>query len=86
MARYFFHTNLPSERHLQNEGMEYPSVQKAKCEAVAYAGRLICDASETFWDTSDFEMIVTDENGLMLFTMRVVGTEAPAIRTGLRSV
>ena len=81
MPRFFFHTNNPAEGLVQDDGgAEYPSIHAAKCEAVAYAGRLLCDVAEHFWDTADFELTVTDEKGLILFTMRVVGTEAPAIR------
>ena len=81
MPRYFFHTNHPRERGVQDDdGMEFPDIHAAKCEAVAYAGRLLCDVAEEFWDDADFELTVTNENGLILFTMRVVGTEAPAIR------
>jgi hypothetical protein len=83
MARYFFHTNHPAETDVQDdEGWDFPTIGRAKCEAVAYAGRLLCDAAEHFWDSGDFELTVTDERGLILFSMRVVGTEAPAIRTG----
>jgi len=81
MARYFFHTNHPSEIDVQDdEGLDFPSIHAAKCEAVAYAGRLLADSANTFWDHGDFELMVTDERGLILFTMRVVGIEAPAIR------
>ena len=86
MPRYFFHTNHPAERVLQDdEGMVFPDVQKAKGEAVAYAGRLLCDAAENFWDNADFELTVTDAKGLILFTLRVVGTQAPAVRRAGRS-
>jgi hypothetical protein len=82
MPRFFFHTNHPAERLEQDdEGFEFTSVHDAKCQAVAYAGRVLCDAAEKFWDDGDFELIVTDDKGLILFTMRVIGTEAPAIRT-----
>lgn len=81
MPRFFFHSNNPAEQIVQDdEGIDFPSVHHAKCQAVAYAGRLLCDSAEHFWDRGDFELTVTDENGLILFTMRVVGTEAPAIR------
>ena len=81
MPRFYFHSNHPDERNVQDdEGMEFASVDDAKCQAVAYAGRLLCDAAEHFWDSGDFELTVTDDQGLILFTMRVVGTEAPAIR------
>ena len=82
MPRYFFHTNSPEDRG-EAAGMEFESLHAAKCEAVRYAGQLLCDAAAHFWDNADFEMTVADEKGLILFTMRVVGTEAPAIRTSL---
>ena len=81
MPRYFFHTNNPSESNLQDdEGFDFASVHEAKCQAVAYAGRALADSSEKFWDHGDFELTVTDDKGLILLTMRVIATEAPALR------
>jgi hypothetical protein len=81
MARFYFHTNNPAEGLRQDdEGIEFSSIHQAKCEAVAYAGRVLCDIAEKFWDHADFEMTVSDDQGLLLFVMRVVGSEAPAIR------
>jgi hypothetical protein len=81
VARFFFHTNHPAELSMQDdEGMEFPSVHVAKCAAVKYAGQLLADVAEHFWDHADFDLTVTDERGLILFSMRVVGIEAPAIR------
>jgi hypothetical protein len=60
--------------------MDFRSIHAAKCQAVVYAGQLLADAGERFWDHADFELTVTDHRGLILFTMRVVGTEAPAVR------
>ncbi len=86
MARYFFHTNHPAELTVQDdEGLEFASVHEAKCAAVKYAGQLLADVAEKFWDKADFDLTVTDENGLILFSMRVVGIEAPAIRAADRS-
>lgn len=81
MPRFFFHTNHPTERDIQDDaGMDFPDIHTAKGQAVAYAGQLLSDAALKFWDKADFELTVTDENGLILFTMRVLGTEAPAVR------
>ena len=81
MPRFYFHTNNPSEGFAQDdEGLEFSSIHEAKCQGVAYAGRLLQDVAETFWDDADFELTVTDDKGLILFVMRVFGTEAPAIR------
>jgi len=81
VPRFYFHTNHPAERCVQDDvAMDYPSIERAKGEAVAYAGRLLCDAVEHFWDYADFELIVTDEKGLILLTVRITGTVAPALR------
>jgi hypothetical protein len=80
VSLYYFHTN----NALGNgdpEGTEFASIADAKCEAVRFAAQLLCDSAGDFWDTADFEMTVTDGKGLILFTMRFIGTEAPAIRT-----
>ena len=81
MPRFFIHTNNPTERGVQDdEGFDFPSIHEAKCQAVVYAGEMLRDVAEHFWDTADFELTVTDDKGLILFTMRVLGTEAPAVR------
>jgi hypothetical protein len=86
LARFFFHTNHPFELTVQDdEGLEFSSVHDAKCAAVKYAGQLLADVAEHFWDQADFDLTVTDGSGLILFSMRVVGIEAPAIRAADRS-
>src|SRR4051794_41083697 len=81
VPRYFLHTNHPAERDVQDdEGQKFASVHDAKCEAVKYAGQLLSDGAEHFWDNADFELTVTDHHGLILFGMRVVGIEAPAVQ------
>ena len=86
MARFYFHTNHPAELIIQDdEGVDFPTVHDAKCAAVKYAGQLLADVAEHFWDEANFDLTVTDENGLILFSMRVLGIEAPAIRSADRS-
>ena len=74
MPIFYFHTA---------DGMsveaECANVQAAKCEAARYAGRIICDEAEKFWETSDFFLAVSDEHGLMLFTLEAFGHDAPAL-------
>lgn len=85
MPHFYFHTNNPAERCVQDDvAMEFSSIHEAKCQAVIYAGQLLQDVAENFWNDADFELTVTDDNGLILFTMRVVGTEAPAVRMAAR--
>jgi hypothetical protein len=86
VARFYFHTNHPAELNVQDdEGVDFPTVHDAKCAAVKYAGQLLADVGEHFWDEANFDLTVTDENGLILFGMRVVGIEAPAVRSADRS-
>lgn len=86
MARFYFHTNHPAELTIQDdEGVDFPTVRDAKCAAVKYAGQLLADVAEHFWDEANFDLTVTDDNGLILFSMRVLGIEAPAIRSTDRS-
>lgn len=75
MHRYFFHV----EGQPDDLGMELPTIAAAKCEAVRYAGTLICEEAERFWDAAEFNMTVADENGLTLFTLTLIGTEAPTM-------
>ena len=65
--------------------MDFPTVHDAKFAAVKYAGQLLADVGEHFWDEANFDLTVTDENGLILFSMRVLGTEAPAIQSADRA-
>jgi hypothetical protein len=75
MPRYYFHTDDLRDP----EGSELESLVVAKCEAVKLAGRIICDASDTFWNNAEWSMTVTDEKGLTLFQLQIVGTDAPSI-------
>ena len=76
MPRYFFNV----DDQLDKEGLDFDSLSDAKCEAVRFAGRLICDSASEFWDAADFSLTVTNDKGLILFTLRLIGIEAPAIR------
>ncbi len=82
MARFFFHLD-----HAQDgEGRELETIADAKCEAVRYACNFVCAAADRFWDTGEFNLRATDDKGLVLFTLVLSGTEAPAIAaTSLRS-
>jgi hypothetical protein len=77
LPRYFFHTDDGSPDR-DDEGTELKDVGSAKCHAVKYASDLICDGKTDFWGNDDWRMSVTDENGLILFELHIMGTEAPA--------
>lgn len=59
--------------------VELPSLADAKCEAVRFAGRMICDRADSFWDAKEFQLTVSDDTGLVLFTLNLIATPAPAM-------
>jgi hypothetical protein len=77
MPRYFFHIDDGIAMH-DEEGAELEDVAVAKCEAVKLAGQMICESSSTFWDRQEWKLTATDEGGLTLFCLHLLGVEAPA--------
>jgi uncharacterized protein DUF6894 len=76
MPRFFFRVEgVPDATDV-----DLPSVAQAKCEAARYAAKLLADAADTFWETGELSVVVTDEAGLTLFALSISGTDAPAIR------
>lgn len=78
MARFYF--NVEDGGIADAVGMELSSLAAAKCEAVRCAGLLICDHAGEFWNSGDWTMTVTNEKGLSLFSLQLVGTDSPSIR------
>ena len=77
MPRYFFHVKDGADLR-DAEGTQLDDLAAAKCEAVKYAGRLICDEASHFWDRKEWMMTVADASGLMLFQLHFIGIEAAA--------
>jgi hypothetical protein len=77
MPTYFFRVDEPNPR-LAGEGALLRDMAEAKCEAVKLAGQILCDEAATFWDRRELSLTVTDESGLTLFQLLVIGTEAAA--------
>jgi uncharacterized protein DUF6894 len=75
MPMFHFHTD---DLH-DDDGHVLPNVNSAKCEAIKLAAQMICDQADDFWDRAEWSMTVTDERGLTLFQLQVIGTESPAI-------
>jgi hypothetical protein len=75
VPRYFFHVDGDLR---DDEGCSVEDLAKAKCEAVSMAGKLICEDSSAFWEKKDWGMTVTDEAGLILFTLTFFATESAA--------
>lgn len=79
MPKYYFNIE-DGEGTPDTEGTEIESLAYAKCHAVKLAGQAICDAAQTFWDQAQWKMTVTDESGLTLFELLIIGMESAASR------
>ena len=86
MPRFYFHIDDGSEI-IGDLSMDLSSVAAAKCEALRYASRLICDDAERFWDAGELQMTVADAKGLTLFSLALTlsAVDAPSIRMGHRA-
>jgi len=78
MPRYIFQI-LDDSDIIEQDDHDLPDIGIAKCEAVKYAGQLICDKSFQLRDKYHWEMRVADEYGLILFTLLFSVYDAPAI-------
>ena len=74
-----YHFNLDHER--DEHGVELANLAAAKCEALEFASRHICDVANAFWDREEWTLTVTDDRGLCLLQLHIVGTQSAAIMT-----
>jgi hypothetical protein len=77
VPRYFFN-QIDGQYKFDDEGLEFQSLDQARTEAVRYAGEVLCHEPDVLWEGDDFRVEVTDETKLLLFTLIVVGVDAPA--------
>lgn len=71
-----FHFHIDGERDQQ--GLDLPDLAAAKCEALEFASRHICDAANRFWDREEWLLSVANEKGLTLFQLHIIGTQSAA--------
>jgi hypothetical protein len=74
MPRFYFHLDGEHDEH----GLELADLAAAKCEALEFAARHICDAANAFWDREEWMLSVADERGLTLMQLHIVGTQSAA--------
>ncbi|WP_085810968.1 DUF6894 family protein [Sphingomonas sp. TZW2008] len=74
MARFFFHVR-DSETYIDVQGTVLPDLRTARREAVRFAGALLTDNPDTFWQGAEWTMRVTDEADLTLFELTFFATE-----------
>ena len=76
MARYYFHTECGGH-FTDTDGEDLPNRTAARTMAADIIGQRLRDGSEVFWGTEPWTMTVTDESGVILFTIRINGAEPP---------
>ena len=68
MPRYFF--NIKKDNHPPDvEGVDLPGLDAARLEAVRVMGEDLKHHPDAFWDDEDWQIAVSDERGLVLFTV-----------------
>ena len=77
MPRYFFHVE-DGASHQDAEGLELNGLDAAREHAVAYFAELLRDSARAFWKNGDWLMRVTDETGLIFFTLHFAAVIAAA--------
>lgn len=78
MAKYVFSVDdgrAPTETY----DYDLEDLGAARVEAARLFGSLIAHEPKQFWSTMDFVVTVAKEDGLVLFQLRALATEAPCI-------
>ena len=65
MPRFFFN-QIDGDYKVDDEGLEVPSLDEARLEAVRYAGEVLSQRPRIIWQGDDFRIEVTDANKLLL--------------------
>ena len=71
-----FHFHLDDER--DEQGLDLRDLAAAKCEALDFAAKHIRDAANAFWEREEWTLTVTNERGLTLLQLHIVGTQSAA--------
>jgi hypothetical protein len=83
VQRYFFH--LQSSHVVRDEeGSEHQDLDAAKCHAVQMIAQVLCERPKTFWEADTYRVTVTDERGLVLFTVEMFSVQSAALNPARR--
>lgn len=78
MARYFF--DVRDGEYIPDQvGTELPDLAAARVHAVVYSGELLMRNAEQFWRGEEWQLEVKDQQGLILFSLMFLATNAPAV-------
>ena len=75
----FFHFEVRTPSHVMiTDGAELPDSTAARVEAAKRIGALLHDHAGQLWIDQDWEMDVTDQSGLILYSIHVAAMRASA--------
>lgn len=83
MPRYFF-TMVDGGLDPDLEGPELPDPQRAKCEAIIYAGQAIRDRPDLVAESGECRVEVTSDDGAIVLAVVVQAIEAPVLELLVR--
>jgi hypothetical protein len=78
MQRYHFNVQ-DSASGPDLEGTRFASLDAARNAAVRLAGDMLREQPAAFWDQGEWVMDVTDDAGLVLFSLLLVASMSPAL-------
>lgn len=78
MPRFHFNVHDGSN-HPDPDGAELPDFPTARKYAVRYFGEMLQGDPCAFRNGEEWKMEVTDETGLVLFSLHFIGIDAPAL-------
>ena len=84
MPKYFFNLQdgaTPDSEGPDSEGYEFPDLGTARSVAVQTACAMISQNAAQFLERGEWQMSVTDEDGLVLFSLTFFTTDAPVMQT-----
>ena len=84
MPLYYFHID-DGVRTDDKFGVELPDLRSVRKEAAVLTAELLRDRPDRFWEAQAWRMTVADDEGLILFTIELDGTMAPAVAQQLRT-
>ena len=78
MSRFHFHLTNTKDWH-DEEGTELATLHDARCYAVKMMAEVLCTSPERYWESDVYRVTVADDQGLTLFQVEIVSTDAAAI-------
>ncbi len=74
MKRYHFKADGQSDL----KGVRLADLAAVKCEAAKVAASIVVAAADDDWQRREWTVTVTDDFGMKLLELRIVGSEMPA--------